>query len=107
MTRHAAVVRLLPEAEAEYRRIHADVWPEVLDRIARCHISNYSIYLHDGLLIATFEYHGSDYEADMAAMAADPKTQEWWRVTVPMQQSLSPNPEASWWLPIEEVFHVD
>jgi uroporphyrinogen decarboxylase len=29
-------------------------------------------------LFAYFEYHGTDYAADMAKMAADPKTQEWW-----------------------------
>ena len=32
---HASVVRLRPEAEAEYRHIHTDVWPSVLAQIAR------------------------------------------------------------------------
>jgi L-rhamnose mutarotase len=32
--------------------------------------------------------HGSDFAADMANMAADPKTQEWWVIMNPMQKPL-------------------
>src|SRR6185295_3437478 len=72
---HASVVRLRPEAEAEYRRIHTDVWPSVLAQIARSHIRDYSIHLHDGLLFARFTYVGEDYAAYMATIAANPETQ--------------------------------
>ena len=37
------------------------------------------------MLYAYFEYTGSDFAADMAKMAADPKTQEWWAIMEPMQ----------------------
>src|SRR6185503_10107803 len=49
---------LRPEAEAEYRRVHAGVWPSVLAQIARSHICDYSIHLHDGLLFGRFTYVG-------------------------------------------------
>ena len=58
-----------PEALEEYKRYHAAVWPEVLKTITRCNIRNYSIYLKDGYLFGYFEYHGTDYKADMARMA--------------------------------------
>ena len=104
--RVAQVIRLRPEAEAEYRRIHAEVWPDVLDQIRRSNLRNYSIFLRDGLLFAYFEYVGTDYAADLAAMAADPRTREWWAVTDPMQASVETAAEGEWWAPLEEVFHT-
>jgi L-rhamnose mutarotase len=83
------------------------VWPGVLATIAACHIRNYSIFLHDDLLIAYFEYMGSDYEEDMRRMAADPETQRWWSVMDPMQELLTEVPVGRRWLEVPEVFHFD
>jgi L-rhamnose mutarotase len=105
-TRYASVIRLRPEKEAEYRRLHADVWPDVLDQIARSNIRNYSIFLRDGVLFAYFEYVGDDFAADMAAMASDPRTQEWWTLTDHCQQPVETAADGQWWAPLEEVFHV-
>jgi L-rhamnose mutarotase len=102
---HAFVIRLRPEAAAEYRRIHADVWPAVLAQIARSHIRDYSIHLHDGLLFGRYTYAGEDYAADMAAMAADPETQRWWAITNPMQEPLPTRAEGEWWAEMEPVFY--
>lgn len=109
--RVAQLVKLRPEAYEEYKRIHAAVWPEVLAKIHEANIRNYSIYHWNGLLFAYFEYVGNDFEADMAKIASDPKTHEWWAVTDPMQESLNPDAKSSkdggWWVPAEEVFHTD
>ncbi len=107
MRRYAMVVRLKPEAEEEYRRIHQAVWPEVLETIRQCNIRNYSIFLRDGFLFGYFEYHGEDLEADFDRMAADPKTQEWWFITKPMQERLPSCTGDEWWAEMEEVFHMD
>jgi len=81
--------------------------PEVLDMIRRCNIRNYSIYLKDDFLFGYFEYNGTDYAADMARMAADPKTQEWWAIMMPLQKPLDSRREGEWWAEMEEVFHLD
>ena len=81
--RFGRVIRVRPEREEEYIRHHAAVWPGVLKTIQRCNIRNYSIFLKDHTLFAYFEYTGDDFEADMAKMAADPKTQEWWKSWIP------------------------
>jgi len=107
MKRYGQLVRLRPERYEEYKALHAPVWPEVLEMIRRCHIRNYTIFHRDGVLFAYFEYHGSDYAADMARMAADPKTQEWWKITMPMQDPLPGLAEGDWWARMEEVFHTD
>jgi len=107
MTRYGSVIGVRPEAVQQYKKRHAKVWPEVLDVIRRCNIRNYSIYLKDDLLFGYFEYHGSDFEADMAKMAADPKTQEWWKLVGPMQRPLESRAKGEWWAGMEEIFHLD
>jgi L-rhamnose mutarotase len=75
--------------------------------IANCNIRNYSIYHREGWLFSYYEYTGSDYEADIARMAADPTTQEWWGVVGPLQQPLDSRNAGEWWASMDEVFHAD
>lgn len=107
MERYCQLIRIRPEAIAEYERIHAAVWPGVLATITACNIRNYSIFRYNDLLIAYFEYVGADYAADMARMAADPVTQDWWKITDPMQDPLPESTAASRWARIPEVFHTE
>jgi L-rhamnose mutarotase len=95
------------DAFEEYERLHAAVWPEVLATIHACNIRNYSIFRHDTQLFAYFEYVGQNFEADMAKMAADPKTQEWWAICMPLQQPVEGVKPGEWWARMKEVFHVD
>jgi L-rhamnose mutarotase len=107
MKRYGSVIHVKTEAIAEYKRYHAAVWPDILSMIRKCNIRNYSIYLKDDFLFGYFEYHGTDYQADMAKMAADARTREWWAVMMPMQQPLDTRKEGEWWAEMEEVFHTD
>ncbi len=109
MQRMGMVIGLKPEKIAEYKRLHAAVWPEILDMISKCNIRNYSIFLKEpeNLLFGYWEYHGTDFEADAAKMAADPKTQEWWDVCMPCQQPFETRKDGEWWAMMEEVFHHD
>ncbi len=105
--RFASLLRLRPEAVERYRAYHRDVWPEVLARIRRSNVRNYSIYYRDGYLFGYYEYTGSDHRADMEQMAADPKTREWWSLMMPMQQPLDTRKEGEWWAAMDEFFHLD
>ena len=107
MKRYGQLIGVKPAELEEYKRYHAAVWPEILDMIRQCNIHNYSIFLKDHMLFAYFEYTGNDFDADMAKMAADPKTQEWWDIMMPMQQPISTRAEGEWWANLEEVFHTD
>jgi L-rhamnose mutarotase len=112
MKRYGSVIGLRSEKLDEYQKLHAAVWPDVLKMIAQCNIRNYSIYLReldDGqhYLFSYFEYIGGDFEADMARMAADPTTQEWWSVCKPCQKPLDNRTSGEWWAGMEEVFHCD
>lgn len=109
MRRMGMVIGIRPERIAEYRRLHAAVWPTVLTRIAASNIRNYTIYLREpeNLLFGSWEYHGTDFAADSAAIAADPVTQEWWHLCGPCQVPLDSRAEGEWWAMMEEVFHTD
>ena len=107
MTRYGMVLKVRPESFEEYKKYHAEVWPDVLDMIRKCNMRNYSIYHKDGYLFSYFEYIGDDFDADMAKMAADPKTQEWWAIMEPMQDPLSTRAPGEWWANMEEVFHME
>lgn len=107
MTRYASVIGMKPENRAEYERLHADVWLDVLAKIYECNIRNYSIYRYGELLFSYFEYIGSDFDADMAKMAEDPMTQKWWDVCKPLQSPVADRADGEWWAAIPEVFHVD
>jgi L-rhamnose mutarotase len=107
MKRVASVIRLRPEHEQTYRELHGAAWPEVLSALRRANVSNYSIFLRDGMLFSYLEYVGDDYEADMAAIAADETTRRWWQLTDPCQQPVESAAEGEWWAPAEEVFHLD
>ena len=106
MKRFGQVIGVDPEQFESYKKFHAAVWPEILEMITACNIRNYSIFHKDNMLYAYFEYTGVDFAADMAKMAADPKTQEWWSLMMPMQRPVSTRAEEEWWANMEEVFHL-
>jgi len=110
--RYGHVIGIRPEKIEEYKKLHAEVWPGVLDMIKQCNIRNYSIYLgqlEEGkyYLFSYFEYVGDDFEADMARMAADPTTQKWWSICEPCQVPIPTRKEGEWWARMEEVFHLE
>jgi L-rhamnose mutarotase len=112
MQRHGSVIGLPAGKIAEYKALHAAVWPDVLAMISQCHIRNYSIFLRrfdDGrhYLFSYFEYVGDDFAADMAKMAADPATQRWWDLCKPCQTPFAGRAPDEWWAGMEEVFHCD
>jgi L-rhamnose mutarotase len=107
MKRFGQVIGVDPQCFEEYKKYHAQVWPEILAMIHDCNIRNYSIFHKDDQLFAYFEYVGTDFAADMAKMAADSKTQEWWSVMEPMQRPVSTRAPGEWWANMEEVFHTE
>ena len=106
MKRMGMMIRLRPEHVAEYKRLHREVWPEVLRMIEACNITNYSIFFREpeNLLFGYWEYRGTDFDADMAKMAADPKTQEWWAICGPCQVPLENRKKGEWWACMQQVF---
>lgn len=101
------VIQVKAEKLDEYKYLHAHPWPGVDSMIKACNIRNYSIYYRDGLLFSYLEYTGNDFESDMALMAEDSLTREWWKLTDPCQQPVPSAEEGVWWADMEELYHLD
>ncbi len=105
MERVGFTMRLLPGAEAEYRRRHAAVWPEMLAELKRAGASNYSIFLDEDRLfgylevddLAQFQRHmnasevNARWQADMGSSLIDPLT----------------DPATGFHRRLDEVFHLE
>ncbi|MFA6472452.1 MAG: L-rhamnose mutarotase [Candidatus Latescibacterota bacterium] len=110
--RFGSVICLRQEKVIEYRRLHSQVWPVVLNRLRECNIRNYSIYLKETepgkyYLFSYYEYIGTDYTSDMAVLAADPEIKAWWKMTDPCQIPIQLKKEGEFWAGMDEVFHTD
>jgi len=70
--------------------VHDKAWPGVLAALNKAHFTNYSIFHFPeaALLVGYFEWSGTDWDADMDAVARDDETRRWWQVTDGMQESL-------------------
>ena len=109
MQRMGMLIGIEPDRIAEYKRLHADAWPEILAQITACGIRNYTIFLREpeNLLFGYWEYHGVDFAADMTRMAEHEPTRRWWAVCEPCQRPFKSRADGEWWTMMEEVFHLD
>lgn len=97
--------KLKPEKISEYRALHQAPWPEVLDMIKQCNIENYTIFIHEDLVFAYFEYVGENYQKDMAKMEEDETTKEWWKHTKPCFKKYAISSESEFYHDMEEIFN--
>jgi L-rhamnose mutarotase len=89
----------------EYRRRHAQVWPEMLDALRATGWRNYSLFLRpDGLLVGYFETE--DLDAALAGMAATDVNTRWQAEMAPFFEGLDGAPDEGI-IPLAEVFHLD
>ncbi|MDH6153267.1 L-rhamnose mutarotase [Paraburkholderia sp. WSM4179] len=109
MQRMGMVIHIKSEKIDEYKALHAAPWPAIVERLQRSNITNYSIFLNEpeNLLFGYWEYGGTDFEADMAAIAADTETQRWWKLTDPCQIPFESREKGEHWAMMENVFHID
>ena len=99
--------RLKRDKIEEYESLHANPWPDVLKTIHNCNLRNYSIFRHDDLVFAYFEYVGVDYEADMAKMEADEATQRWWTFTKPCFERFSIRSDSEFYADLKQIFYFE
>ena len=104
MERVGFTMRLLPGHEAEYRRRHADVWPEMLDALRSAGCRDYSIFIRGSDLFAFLVV--DDFAAFRASMAANPVNARWQAEMASLIDPLT-DPDTGFHQRLEEIFHVD
>ena len=75
--RYAFKMFLNPGMEAEYKRRHDEIWPELVDLLHEAGISEYSIYLDPdtNILFGALLRHQSH---GMDSLPGHPVMQRWW-----------------------------
>jgi len=97
-------MRLRPGAEAEYRRRHAEVWPELLADLSAAGASNYSIFLDGTDLFGYLEVENFDrFRTAMAASAANAR----WQPEMAALIDPLTDPATGFHRRMDEVFHLE
>ena len=103
MARVAFRMKLFPGQEAEYRRRHDALWPELYDLLKATGISDYSIFL-DPETNGLFGVLTIEQPARLDDLPAHPVMQRWWSY---MKDIMDTNPDHSpVSVPLKEVFYM-
>jgi L-rhamnose mutarotase len=106
MNRVGFTLQVKRELMDDYRRRHAEVWPEMLDALRRCGWHSYSLFLRDdGALFGYLETPGT-FEQALAAMAAEPINERWQEEMAGFFEGEG-RPADQMMQTLHEVFHLD
>jgi L-rhamnose mutarotase len=104
MERVGFTMRVLAGKEAEYRRRHAAVWPEMLAALKAAGCRDYSIFIRGADLFAYLEV--DDFAAFRAFMTASPVNERWQAEMADLIDPLR-DPATGFHQRLEEIFHLD
>lgn len=97
-----------PDLIAQYRRYHADVWPEVTAELRTVGIERMFIYLLGRRLFQFIETSDSfDPASDLARLNDNPRYAEWDRLMRTMQERVVEAGPGDWWTVMEQVFSLE
>ena len=102
--RNAFKMKLKPGFEAEYKRRHDQIWPELAALLSESGLSDYSIFLDEETLtlFAVQKVHDNTRDAELPQ---HPVVKKWWAY---MADIIETNPDGSpLCVPLPEVFHAD
>jgi L-rhamnose mutarotase len=106
LNRYCFLLQVRPELLDEYRRRHAEVWPEMLRALAATGWHNYSIFARpDGLLVGYVE--AIDLAAAQTAMAATEVNGRWQAEMSRFFIGLDGQPPDEGFLLLEPVFNLE
>jgi L-rhamnose mutarotase len=98
------LMQLKPGMEQSYYAEHHNIWPEVLEGIARVKIRNYSIFLIGRILFSYFQ--AEDIQKAFQVLAEDPDNQRW-QAHMASMFDVGPGITDGTAVFLEEVFYVE
>lgn len=104
MKRYAFIMKLKPGFKDEYKRRHAEIWPELKKLLHDTGVRDYSIFLdkETNNLFAVQKTVGESGSQDLGQTEI---VQKWWAYMADIMDTNSDNSPVS--TPLEEVFHMD
>jgi L-rhamnose mutarotase len=104
MIRHAFTMKLKPGFEAEYKKRHNEIWPELARELRKTGISDYSIFLDEETLTLFAVQKLSDANS-AAGLPNSPIVRQWWDYMAPLMEVNSDNSPVE--KSLKEVFNLD
>lgn len=101
--RLAFKMKLFPGKEAEYKKRHDEIWPELSSLLKETGISDYSIFL-DRETNALFGVLTITDSAKMDTLPQHPVMQRWWAYMADIMESNADHSPVS--IPLDEVFYL-
>ena len=104
MRRNAFKMKLKSGFEAEYKKRHDEIWPELATLLSESGISDYSIFLDEETLtlFAVQKLHDDATDADLPQ---HPIVKKWWAYMADIMDTHPDNEPVA--KPLKEVFHMD
>jgi L-rhamnose mutarotase len=103
MQRIAFTMKLFPGYEAEYRRRHETIWPDLQSLLKEAGITEYSIFLDEETLLL-FAYMVVADPGKLDQLPGHPVMQKWWDQ---MKDIMDSHPDHSpVTRPLKEVFYM-
>lgn len=103
MEKYAFRMNLNPGMEAEYRRRHDEIWPELVDLLKEAGVEDYSIHL-DPESNALFGVLWRRKDHGMADLPAHPVMQRWWAHMADVMATHPDNEPVA--VPLVPMFHL-
>ncbi|MCB0568581.1 MAG: L-rhamnose mutarotase [Phaeodactylibacter sp.] len=104
MYRNAFKMKLRPGFEAEYKKRHDEIWPELETLLSEAGISDYSIFLDEETL-TLFAVQKLKDNFDETVIPNNPIVKKWWAYMADIMDTHPDNAPVS--VPLIEVFHMD
>ena len=103
MEKYAFRMRLHPGMEAEYRRRHDEIWPELVDLLGQAGVSDYSIHLdRETNLLFGVLWRRADH--GMADLPNHPVMKRWWAHMADIMETKPDDEPVA--VPLVTVFHM-
>jgi L-rhamnose mutarotase len=91
LEKHAFKMKLNPGMQAEYKKRHDEIWPELVELLHQAGVSDYSIYL-DPETDILFGVLSRPRDHGMASLPEHPVMKRWWAHMADIMES---NPDNS------------
>ena len=103
MQRNAFTMKLKPGYEAEYKKRHDEIWPELSAELSKAGVSDYSIFLdEETLTLFAVQKLADDHTSDQLPQTEIVK--KWWAYMADIMQTRPDNEPVVW--PLNRLFHM-
>jgi L-rhamnose mutarotase len=105
--RVAFLLRIKPGNEAEYKRRHDEIWPDMVEALTKAGARNYSIYFDtDNTRLFAYLESEPDFKTFADCISADPVNARWQEYMKDIMD-ITIDPAINWPTRLEETFHMD